>query len=440
MVKKVFNEKEGVIYNPYIGFTSFNHFRNDPLYSDSIVGDQALAGCETEPFECYPVPEGVEERGREQGFHPDETVAYIRILWKHFEPKQGEYDYAFIQDILDKAKAKGQTVMFRLMPHSTCARDDVPDWLRELMPCPERPEGMRVKDSPSDPRYLKLFGQAVERLGERFDKDPTLDCVDVSIGGAWGEGSQLFAEEDMKALMDIYVRVFPNTKLLGQFVNLTMLNHIGSKRKIGWRADAIGSPKHMNEIYPKAFPLVPSELWKTSPVSFESYWWISEWVRKGWDIDALIEMTLSWHVSTFNTKYLPIPLEIKDKIEYWLTKMGYRFVINEVEYPEVLQAGKSFQLALKMQNKGVAPIYNKLPLKLRLKGEKIQEYRTDVDITKWLPGDFNEKIYLNLTDNMPKGEYELQIAIGGGAEPSVAFANEMGTDETWFILGKVCVN
>ena len=440
MVKKVFNEKEGVIYNPYIGFTSYNHFRNDPLYSDSIVGDQALAGCETEPFECYPVPEGVEERGREQGFHPDETVAYIRILWKHFEPKQGEYDYAFIQDILDKAKAKGQTVMFRLMPHSTCARDDVPDWLRELMPCPERPEGMRVKDSPSDPRYLKLFGQAVERLGERFDKDPTLDCVDVSIGGAWGEGSQLFAEEDMKALMDIYVRVFPNTKLLGQFVNLTMLNHIGSKRKIGWRADAIGSPKHMNEIYPKAFPLVPSELWKTSPVSFESYWWISEWVRKGWDIDALIEMTLSWHVSTFNTKYLPIPLEIKDKIEYWLTKMGYRFVINEVEYPEVLQAGKSFQLALKMQNKGVAPIYNKLPLKLRLKGEKIQEYRTDVDITKWLPGDFNEKIYLNLTDNMPKGEYELQIAIGGGAEPSVAFANEMGTDETWFILGKVCVN
>lgn len=436
-MKKYFKEKQGVIANPYIGFTSFNHFRNEPLYSDSIVGDKALCGCETEPFERYPVPEGVEEKGREQGFHPDETVAYIRILWKHFEPKQGEYDYAFIQDILDKAKAKGQTVMFRLMPHSTCARDDVPDWLKELMPCPERPDGMRVKDSPTDPRYLKLFGQAVEKLGERFDKDETLDCVDVSIGGAWGEGSQEFSEEDMKALMDIYVRVFPNTKLLGQFVNLTMLNHIGSQRKIGWRADAIGSRKHMNEIYPKAFPLVPADLWKTSPVSFESYWWISEWVRKGWDIDELIEMTLSWHMSTFNTKYLPIPYEIKDKIEYWLTKMGYRFIIKEVEYPERVKAGGKAEIALKIENKGVAPIYNKLPLKLRIKGKKMQEYTTDIDITKWLPGEYSETVCLDIPNEMENGEYELQIAIGGGDKPSVAFASEMITDEIWFVLGNV---
>ena len=436
-MKKYFKEKQGVILNPYIGFTSFNHFRGDPLYSDSIVGDKALCGCETEPFECYPVPEGVEEKGREQGFHPDETVAYIRILWKHFEPKQGEYDYAFIQDILDKAKAKGQTVMFRLMPHSTCARDDVPDWLRELMPCPDRPEGMRVKDSPKDPRYLKLFGQAVEKLGERFDKDETLDCVDVSIGGAWGEGSQDFSEEDMKALMDIYVRVFPNTKLLGQFVNLTMLNHIGAQRKIGWRADAIGSRKHMNEIYPKAFPLVPAELWKTSPVSFESYWWISEWVRKGWDIDELIEMTLSWHMSTFNTKYLPIPYEIKDKIDYWLTKMGYRFVIREVEYPESVNAGEKAEITLKIENVGVAPIYNKLPLKLRIKGVKTQEYIASVDITKWLPGEYTETVYFDIPNDGVSGEYVLQIAIGGEDKPSVAFANEMETDDAWFILGEI---
>ena len=436
-MKKEFTEKKGVIYNPYIGFTSFNHFRNDPLYSDSIVGDKALCGCETEPFECYPVPEGVEEKGREQGFHPDETVAYIRILWRHFEPKQGEYDYAFIQDILDKAKSKGQTVMLRLMPHSTCARDDVPDWLRELMPCPERPEGMRVKDSPTDPRYLKLFGQAVETLGEHFDKDPTLDCVDVSIGGAWGEGSQDFSEDDMKALMDIYVRVFPNTKLLGQFVNLTMLNHIGSQRKIGWRADAIGSPKHMNQIYPDAFPLVPSELWKTSPVSFESYWWVSEWVRKGWDIDALIEMTLKWHMSTFNTKYLPIPFEIKDKIDYWLTRMGYRFVIREVECEDVVSVGKTTKITLKIENKGVAPIYNQLPLKLRIKGKETQEYITGIDVTKWLPGEHIEKIEISIPEEMPEGIYSLEIALGGNEYPVVQFANEIENSDGFYSLGAV---
>lgn len=79
-MKKSFKEKQGVIYNPYIGFTSFNHFRGERLYSDCIVGKQDLAGCETENYEFYPVPEGIEENGREQGYYTDTTVAYIRSL------------------------------------------------------------------------------------------------------------------------------------------------------------------------------------------------------------------------------------------------------------------------------------------------------------------------------------------------------------------------
>ena len=106
---------------------------------------------ETENFECYPVPEDVPQNGREQGFYPDSTVAYIRILWKDFEPNRGEYHYEVIEDILEKAKDKGQSVMLRLMPHSTRARDDVPEWLKDIMSCPERPDGARVKDSPTDP-------------------------------------------------------------------------------------------------------------------------------------------------------------------------------------------------------------------------------------------------------------------------------------------------
>lgn len=424
--------------NPYIGFTSFNHFRGEALYSDCIVGKQGLAGCETEPFECYPVPEGVEEKGREQGFHPDEMVAYLRPLWKEFEPKQGEYNYAFIENILETAKAKGQTVMLRLMPHSTCERDDVPDWLKEIMPCPKRPAGMRVKDSPTDPRYLKLFSKAVEKLGERFDSDETLDCVDVSLGGAWGEGSTNFAEEDMKALMDIYIRVFKNTKLIGQFVNLKMLNYIGEQRPIGWRADAIGSPKHMNEIYPQAFPLVPSELWKTSPVSFESYWWISEWVRKGWNIDELIEMTLSWHMSTFNTKYLPIPYEIKDKIEDWIAKMGYHFVIDEAETEERVKRGEKLSVKFIIDNVGVAPIYNQLPLYIRLKNANVEKtFKTDVDIRKWVEGKYEEKFEALIPEELPTGEYELQIGIGGNGEPSVVFATSAPQDGEYSVLTKV---
>ena len=436
---KNYKEYEGVVTNPYIGFTSFQHFRGEALYSDCIVKHTGIAGSETENYECYPVPEGVEEKGREQGFHPDTTVAYIRVLWKEFEPKQNEFNYAFIEDILNKAREKGQTVMFRLMPHSTCERDDVPNWLKEIMPCPKRPAGMRVKDSPTDPRYLKLFGNAVEKLGLKFDGNPTLDCVDISLGGSWGEGHQGFPLEDEKALMDVYIRVFKNTKLLGQLSNAEMLNYVSFKRAIGWRGDGVGSPKHMNELYPVYISKINENLWKTAPVSFESYWWISEWYRHNWNIDDIINATLNLHVSTFNTKSFPIQNCLKEKIDNWLIKMGYRFVINQIECEKTAKIGEDFTLNLNLTNKGVAPIYNKIPFKLKLsnKGEEV-ELITGVDITKWLPGSYAEVITVKIPKTLKQGEYTLSVGICGDNLPTVKFANEGEYSNGFFTL--TCLN
>ena len=218
-----------------------------------------------------------------------------------------------------------------------------------------------------------------------------------------------------------------------------MLNYLYEKRPIGWRSDGTGNPKHTHIWFPSYFPQIKNEHWKTAPISFESYWWISEWYRQGWDIDEIIEFTLSHHISTFNTKSFPIQYEWKEKIEKWLTKMGYRFVIKQVEYPENVKVGESAEIRLKIENKGVAPIYNQLPLKLRLKGAKTQEWTTDIDITEWLPSEYEERAIIVIPADMPKGTYELQMAIGGGDKPSVAFANEIQRKQEWHILGRICV-
>ena len=173
---------------------------------------------ETEATECYPVSESAVRHHGGPGFYPDTPVAYIRLLWKDFEPQRGVFDYGRIAEILQKARANGQTVMLRLMPHSTRKSDDVPDWLKALTPCPERPDGQRVKESPADPVYLKYFGEAVEALAQRFDPDPTLDVMDISITGAWGEGHKCdaYPREALEELVDVYTRSFPNTCLIGQ--------------------------------------------------------------------------------------------------------------------------------------------------------------------------------------------------------------------------------
>lgn len=436
---KNFEEVKGVVYNPYIGFTSFQHFRGEKLYSDCITGRAGIASTETENYECYPIPAGVEENGREQGYYPDTTVAYIRILWKEFEPVQGQYNYDFVQSIIDKAREKGQTLMFRLMPHSTCARDDVPDWLKAQIPCPARPDGMRVKDSPTDPLYLELFSKAVEKLGERFDKDPVLDVVDVSLGGCWGESCG-FPDEDLKKLMDIYVRVFPNTKLLGQLGNTNMLRHIGATRPIGWRADGTGSPRHMYEIFPPRIESLDPDHWKIAPVSFESYWWVSEWYRQGWDIDDIIKLTLSWHISTFNTKSIPIQFCLQEKMEQWLTKMGYRFYLSQLTCPETVTAGADLPIDFIVNNTGVAPIYNKLPFRFILKnGENQQEFVTDIDICSWMPGENREQVVLPICSDLPAGVYHLCCKIGGGNDPVVKLATITENDGELFYLADIQV-
>ncbi len=436
---RYFNYKREEAQNPYIGIVSFQHFRGEALYSDCVVLPENNY-CETEHYECYPVPEYVEQNGREQGYYPDTSVAYIRILWKEFEPQRGVYNYAFVQDILDKAKAHGQTVMFRLMAHSTRACDDVPSWLKELIPCPERPDGMRVKDSPTDPLFLELFTQAVRRLGERFDGDPTLDAMDISLPGSWGEGHNLhlYSPEALKSIVDTYLDVFKNTRLMSQLSRPELLYYANEIADVGMRGDGLGEPRHTNVFYPPML-LQNTELWKRAPVSFEAYWWAGEWKRKGWSLDAVIDYTLKAHISTMNLKSLPIPFEWRDQIDYWVSKMGYHFAVDFFKYPETAAPGDVAEFTLGIDNIGVAPIYRRVPLKIRLKGEKCHELATGIDIRNWLPGKQTNTVGVTLPQSIEKGDYDIEIGIYSQNVSGIYLATDAPRDGIYYNVGKITI-
>lgn len=437
-MKKYFRYQREKKQNPYIGFTSFQHFRDDELYSDLVVKPENNM-TETEHVECYPVPSNVAEKGRSEGYYPDSSVAYIRVLWKEFEPTEEGYRYAFIDEILRKARSKGQTVMFRLMQHSTRESDDVPDWLKTKIVCPARPAGARVKDCPTDPKFLEYFGRAIRAFGARYDGDPTLAFVDISLPGAWGEGSHVdcFSEEQLKNFVDIYTDVFKHTLLIGQTCIPWLVKYSDEKRSMGWRADCIGRPNLTYEMLPPKVAEM-GDVWKRGHVSFESYWWLGEWKRQGWDLDKIIETLQGWHVSTFNAKSLPIPWEWREKIDAWIARMGYHFVIDEVETEECVKRGEKFSVRLVIDNVGVAPIYHKLPLYFRLKnGRNEKIFDTCVDIRKWLPGKYKEHFELVIPKDFCAGEYELQVGIGGTGQPSVVFATDARSDGDWSILTKV---
>lgn len=438
--KNTFKYKVEEGQNPYIGFMSFQHFRGEKLYSDSIVrAENNLT--ETEPFECYPVPDDVAENGREEGYYPDTSVAYIRILWKEFEPEEGVYNYKFIEDIIKDAKEHNQSLIFRLMAHSTRARDDVPEWLKTKIVCPERPDGKRVKDSPTDPKFVEYFCRAVRKLGERFDHDPSFEAIDISLPGSWGEGFKLhlYSTETLKMMVDTYIDVFKETQLIGQLMRPELIHYASKNSPVGWRGDGLGDPEHTTGYYPPCIEKL-GDIWKTAPVSFESYWWLCEWQRQGWDLDIIIEKTLSWHISSFNAKSLPVPYEWKDKIDYWVSKMGYHFGVDYFKYPDFAGASDTLELELGVKNHGVAPIYKNIPLKVKLSDAVgAFEFETGIDIRKWLPGETTENINIELPANIRPGNYDISIGIYNELNPVIYFCTDAERDENFYKVGKITI-
>ncbi len=433
-----FSPLDEPISNPYIGFTSYQKFRGDPLFSDIVVRPENN-GTETERTECYPVSAATAQNGMLEGFYPDTEVAYIRILWKDYEPQRGAYNDALIADILEKAKARGQTVMLRLLPHSTRARDDVPDWLKTLIPCPERPEGQRVKDSPADPVYLRHLSNAIEAIARRFDGNPTLDVMDISLTGAWGEGHRLdrYPREALESLVDVYTRSFTHTRLVGQSAAPWLVEYACRSCPCGWRGDGVGEPNHMTVKYPLAAEQIP-DVWQRAPVSFESYWWLGEWERRGWDIDEVIEKTLAWHVSTFNAKSFPIPAKWEDKIRFWLSKMGYHLFLEHFAYPGRAQPGDVLQFRILAENRGVAPIYNAIPLRLRLQSEdKTFCFTTGIDVRQWLPGKHAAAFEVALPSDIPAGTYSAELSISGEETPVIRWETQGVWNDAFLKAGQI---
>ena len=121
--------------------------------------------------------------------------------------------------------------------------------------------------------------------------------------------------------------------------------------------------------------------------------------------------------------------------------MGYHFVIDEIETQKQVKRGETLSLRLVIDNVGVAPIYHKLPLYIRLKNtDCIKTFETDVDIRKWIQGKYQEKLEIVLPKDIPAGEYELQIGIGGNGEESVVFATSAKQDEEYAVLTSVKLN
>lgn len=432
-------EIDDVLLNPGIGFTTFQRFNGDGLNQGKSW------------TEGYPIVYQDFKGSLENQDYPMTSIAYFRVYWKFLEPERGHYRWDLLDQAIHTAHDRHQTLMLRVAPYGTQNDNDVPDWYRAMLG-DEKPKKLLAKwrTDPEDPRYAKYFGEAIRALGARYDGHPDLESVDLAIVGAWGEGAgaDLLTESTREALVKAYLDAFEKTPLVMMLTDAKTNGYAIASRNVGWRVDCLGDMggfgnpdwSHMQDYYPQAIiNFGMRDAWKKAPVSFEACWVMQHWKDLGWNVDYIIDQSLKWHISSFNAKSSPVPTEWRPKVERWLNRMGYRFVLRKFAYPATVSPGGKLAFTSWWENKGVAPCYRRFPLVLRLQGTGTAALATEADIRDWLPGDNLYDAAVSLPGDLTPGDYRLSLALVDPAtrEPRIRLAIDGRDPDGWYQLGKI---
>lgn len=427
-------EINDVLTNPGMGITTFQRFNGQEL-------NPPYEWSERGPTEKLP------DAANKPDF-PDTSIAYLRWYWSALEPEHGKFRWDVIDLALEEARKHHQTLAIRLMPYSD--RDPLPEWYRtsgaRRANQPSGKDGAIWQPDFGDPLYLKFWGELVAEAGKRYDGNPTLDSVDISSIGYWGEGwsDYMPAFSAQQPLIDLWFRNFHKTQLIMNFDEPHALAY-GTQHGAGWRLDCLGDMKpgsaEMLDIYPQQVVRTAiQDVWQHAPVTLETCGTPSTWKRDGYDVHYILNQALRWHISSLNVKSSPVPQEWKEAFEDFQKHMGYRLILRRLEYPASVKLGAKVPISMWWLNAGVAPIYRQYSLAIELRSaRKSVVLPVPADLTKWLPGDAVVDQSISIPRDIPSGSYRLRIALLDPAtgQPAIALAVKGRQPDGWYDMGPV---
>ncbi|WP_020620918.1 DUF4832 domain-containing protein [Paenibacillus daejeonensis] len=427
---------ERVIENPGIGFTAAPQLMGAPeRICDNL-------GVEHAKYKFSPDSATYN--------HPDAKVSFIGVRWKDIEPVRHSYRWELIDERLASARALGYSVIIRCSPYALQLDDDIPAWFREAYP--ERPAFPFWRVDPNTTPYADYWSEFISAFAARYDGHPLLSSVDLAIVGAWGEGggTEFMDVEAISRIIDAYVDGFKQTPLQALLHDPVSVGLLTDRRaRVGFRVDCLGDMggfhgerwSHMTDFYPQNIQnFRMAEAWKQGPVVFEACWHMNDWYVQGWDIDYIIAESLRWHISSFNNKGTVVPEPWREKVEGWLRQMGYRFELRTFSYSPEVRPGGCLEVSGLWANVGVAPLYNRYPLTIRLVGvSQTYTFTCQEDPRSWLPDeDIWWEEWLSLPDDLAEGIYQLELGIVTGIEEigNVKLAIE-GEKDGYYPLGTI---
>lgn len=385
--------------------------------------------------------------------HPKSGVSYCGFYWKDLEPQRGVYDFHSMDRKLEEAASLGCTSVVRIAPYTLSEDEDIPQWLRAMYP--EEPEFPFWRIDPNTTKYAEFFAELIHEFASRYDGHPYIASVDMAIVGAWGEGggTEWMDYHAMEQIILAYLEGFQATPLQALLHDPRSLACIRSfKRSIGFRVDCLGDMggfhgdlwSHMLDFYPENIQnFQMGDAYEKAPVVFEACWHMQDWFSQGWDIDYIIDESIKWHISSFNSKGTPVPIQWKEPVERWVRQMGFRFLIHRIRFPKQARAKGTLELELLAFNAGTAPCYHNYSPVLRLAGQNTSiDIPLPIDIRTWMPyEDVLESREVNLPEDAVPGDYNLSIGfpVPLKARPSLELAIEGRDAQGFYPFGSLTI-
>jgi len=431
--------------NPHKGCATFQHFEGDPLFEGTSWSEE---GPTTFPQREHP--------SVTPGYLPS-PVAYCRWFWTVFQPAKNRFDWTVIDRALETARQRGQTLQVRLMPYGSSRQPQVPEWYADVAPLKTetiKGRSQAVPDHSGDDFY-QWWGNVVREFAARYDGHPDLESFDLAHIGPWGEGAAECSDRAKKRMAELYVSAFRKTPVLAMVAQIQYGTDLGT----GWRCDCFGDFRERgNDITPHrlawnhtmdAYPRLvcegdAQEAWKNGPVVFETCG-----VPMGWhlqkqliyDLDFNLRQGLKYHGSVFMPKSTALPEPWTQPLLDFCKRLGYRFVLRQLEYPLTVRRGQRFEYTMWIENVGVAPLYHdryRVALSIT-QNEHRHVFPIDRDMTSWLPGDVWLREVVELPSSFKPGTAMLHAAIVNTRtnSPGIRFAVAEQDEAGWVSLDKI---
>jgi len=391
---------------------------------------------------------------------PGCNCVYFRTGWGRIERKEGEFNWAYTDDVAERWVAKGRQIAFCWIAFSTVGSVPcTPDWVWEAGVRWWTYDGRRgpVWD---DPVFVEKLGSFLGAAAERYDGKPYVSFIEIGSLGTWGEGHTYPTQapkitfETKAKHIDLWRKYFKETPLLvNDDYGLEAVEYARTKGYglADWSI-LVDNRKDSSEM--------AQSFWRDHPnlLECEHYHYS---VQKGiWgDGGKYYKAVEDYHASFTRIHGWPYEFHYGDKkkglegnkdlVDRINLRIGYRLQVLKASWPREAKAGSKLRIGISWRNAGVAPCYgggypaislrnSKGDVVFRCvdKGFNVRSLNVGESADKAEP--VNRELEVMLSNMLPVGRYSVWVSVGTiEDQPQIALPLSEDHKERMYRLGEI---